>query len=71
MKSDYPEIKVKTFPKPVIAAMEKANSELLAEQAAGDPLAKEIIDSQAGYLKQVRVWSDISDVAYLNSQSAQ
>jgi TRAP-type mannitol/chloroaromatic compound transport system substrate-binding protein len=71
MKSEYPEIKIKTFPKPVIAAMEKANSELLAEQAAGDPLAKEIIDSQAGYLKQVRVWSDISDVAYLNSQSAQ
>lgn len=71
MKSEYPEIKVKTFPKPVIAAMEQANRELLAEQAAADPLAKEIIDSQAGYLKQVRVWSDISDVAYLNSQSAE
>jgi TRAP-type mannitol/chloroaromatic compound transport system substrate-binding protein len=71
MKQEYPNIKVKTFPKSVIAAMKKANNELLAEQAAKDPMAKEIIESQAKYLKQVRVWTNISDQAYLNSQSAQ
>ncbi len=68
MKSEFPNIKVKTFPKEVIGAMEKANAELLVERAAKDPLAKEIIDSQAAYMKKVRAWSEISDNAYLNSQ---
>ncbi len=68
MKSEYPNIKVKTFPKDVIDALRKANAELLAERAAADPLAKEIIDSQAAYMKKARVWSEISDKAYLDSQ---
>ncbi|WP_428609477.1 TRAP transporter substrate-binding protein [Sedimenticola sp.] len=70
MKNEYPNIKIKTFPKSVIDAMKKANSELLIEQAAKDPMAKEIIESQAKYLKQVRVWTDISDLAYLNSSES-
>ncbi len=68
MKKDFPHIKVKTFPKPVIDALKKANAELLAEHAAQDPLAKEIIDSQAAYMAKVRAWTEISDKAYLNSQ---
>ncbi len=68
MKSEYPNIKVKTFPKEVMDAMRKANAELLAERAAADPLAKEIIDSQAAYMQKARVWSEISDNAYYNSQ---
>ena len=68
MKSEYPNIKVKTFPKVVMDAMRKANAELLAERSAADPIAKEIIDSQAAYMKKARVWSEISDNAYLNSQ---
>ncbi|HAZ88387.1 MAG TPA: ABC transporter substrate-binding protein, partial [Marinobacter adhaerens] len=40
---------------------------LLAEAAEDDPLAKEIIESQRDYLKQVRQWTNISDKAYLNS----
>lgn len=68
MKDEFPNIKVKTFPKPVIDAMRKANTELLAEAAAADPLAKEIQDSQAKYMAKARVWTAISDQAYLNSQ---
>ena len=68
MKSEFPNIIVKTFPKNVLTAMAKANAELLAERAAKDPLAKEIIDSQGAYLKKARVWSLISDNAYINSQ---
>lgn len=67
MKSEYPDIQVKTFPQPVLNAMKKANDELLTEEAAKDPLAKEIIDSQAAYMKTARVWSNISDRAYLES----
>jgi len=67
MKTQYPNVQVKTFPKEVLAAMKKANQELLAEKAAADPLAKEIIESQAAYLKVARVWTNISDRAYLES----
>ncbi|MFB9888026.1 TRAP transporter substrate-binding protein [Balneatrix alpica] len=68
MKQEFPDVQVKTFPAEVMSAMRQANDELLAEHAAADPLAKEIIDSQSAYLQQVRQWTDISDRAYLNSQ---
>ena len=67
MLEEYPNIKVNSFPKDVQDAMKKANTELLAERAAKDPLAKEIIDSQAAYLKKARAWTKISDQAYLES----
>ena len=67
MLQEYPEIQLRTFPKDVLAAMRKANDELLAEFAAADPLAREIIDAQADYLAKVRAWTAISDQAYLNS----
>jgi TRAP-type mannitol/chloroaromatic compound transport system substrate-binding protein len=69
ISSEYPNVKIKTFPADVIAAMRKANDELLAEKATEDPLAKEILDSQASYMKKARAWTDISDKAYLNSIS--
>ncbi len=62
---EYPDIKIKTFPKDVIAAMKKANDELLQQHAAKDPLFKKIYDSQRAYMKKVRRWSEISDYAYL------
>ena len=69
MKKEYPNIKVKTFPKEVFAAMQAANKKLLAERAAKSPLEKEIQDSQAVYLKESRAWTKISDQSYLNSFS--
>ncbi|WP_370277698.1 TRAP transporter substrate-binding protein [Pontibacterium sp.] len=70
MKVAYPEIQVKSFPADVIEAMKSANNELLAEKAKADPLANEIIKSQMFYMQKSRVWTDISDKAYLNSLSS-
>jgi TRAP-type mannitol/chloroaromatic compound transport system substrate-binding protein len=67
MKAEYPDIKVRDFPPQVLQAMRQATAALLQEQANNDPLAKEIIDSQAGYLRKVRAWTDISAKAYLDS----
>ncbi|MGB0733385.1 MAG: ABC transporter substrate-binding protein, partial [Pontibacterium sp.] len=69
MKAEYPNIQVKSFPSQVIDAMKAANEKLLVEKAAADPIAKEIISSQAAYMAKSRVWTDISDKAYLNSLS--
>lgn len=67
MKEDYPQVTHKTFPPEVIEAMRAATDKLLAEAGEQDELAKEIIESQFDYLKQVRQWTNISDKAYLNS----
>jgi TRAP-type mannitol/chloroaromatic compound transport system substrate-binding protein len=67
MKAEFPGVQVKSFPPEVLAAIHKANDELLAEHAANDALAKEILDSQAEYMGVVRQWTDIADRAYLNS----
>ena len=64
MKKDYPKIEVKSFPSEVLQALKDANDELIAERAKADPLAKEIIESQAEYLKKSRAWTKISDQTY-------
>ena len=69
MKQEFPNIQVKSFPADVIEAMRKANSELLAEAAAKDPMAKRIQESQAAYMGKARAWTNIADKAYLNSIS--
>jgi TRAP-type mannitol/chloroaromatic compound transport system substrate-binding protein len=48
-------------------ALKKANDELLAEHAARDPLAKEIIESQQSFTEKARAYTLISDLGYLES----
>jgi TRAP-type mannitol/chloroaromatic compound transport system substrate-binding protein len=67
MKKDYPNIKVKEFPLPVLKAMKKANDELMVELEKRGPLTKEIIESQRAYLKKARDWTKISEYLYLKS----
>ena len=65
MKTEYPNIQVKTFAKPIMDAMKKANQELRTEMGATSPLLKEILDSQDVYMKKVREWTKMSDYLYL------
>ena len=64
MKKDYPKIEVKSFPVEVLQALKDANDALIKARAKSDPLAKEIIESQADYLKKARAWTKISDQSY-------
>ena len=65
MKNEYPNIKVKTLPKPIMDAMKKANEDLIVEMTQDNPLLKEVLDSQKAYQKKVRVWTQMSDYLYL------
>lgn len=65
IEKDYPNIKIKTFPKEVIDIMKKTNEELIAEKTKNNPQLKEILDSQKAYMKKVRVWTKMSDYLYL------
>ena len=65
MKTDYPEIKIKTFPKSVMQAMKQANKQLLQQIAQGKPLFQEILKSQQAFQQKARAWTKISDYLYL------
>lgn len=65
MLTEFPNIKVKTFPKPVMDAMKKANTELLDEIKKESPLVKEVLESQEAYQKKSRKWTEMSDYLYL------
>ncbi len=65
IEKDYPNIKIKTFPKPVMDAMKKANAQLREEMTKGQPMLKEILDSQEAYQRRVREWTKMSDYIYL------
>lgn len=67
MTDEYPNIKVKTFPEPVMTAIKQANDDLLKENAANDPFAAKVLASQQDYLTKVRQWTNMSDKAYLDS----
>ena len=65
MKKEKPNIKIKTFPTPVMDAMKKANNELRVELGNKSPVLKEILDSQEAYMKKAREWTKMSDYLYL------
>jgi TRAP-type mannitol/chloroaromatic compound transport system substrate-binding protein len=67
MKTDFPNIEVKTFPTEVLQAMKKAADDLYDEYAAKSPEFKEILDSQRAYMKKARNWSAISEYKYINT----
>ncbi len=65
IEKDYPNIKIKTFPKEVMSAMKKANQKLIVEKSRSNPLFKEIVDSQVKFQKKAREWTKMSDYLYL------
>ena len=62
---DYPSVKVQQFPSDVMAALKKAAREIEDEQAAKDPMFKEILNSQRAYVAKVRPWTLMGEYGYL------
>ena len=67
MKTEFPDIKVKTFPKPVLKAMKTAADDLYDSYAAKDPQFKKVLDSQREYMEKARAWSIISEFNYIET----
>jgi TRAP-type mannitol/chloroaromatic compound transport system substrate-binding protein len=66
MQKDFPNIKVGTFPKPVIESMRKAAIEVYDGYAAKNPKFKEIYEDYTAYMKKARAWTQMMQGAYLN-----
>ena len=67
MKTEFPNIKVETFPKEVLKAMKSASDGLMEEYAAQDPVFKEVLESQRAYVKKARAWTNISEYNYIKT----
>jgi TRAP-type mannitol/chloroaromatic compound transport system substrate-binding protein len=67
MKTEFPNIKVMTFPEPVLKAMKKANDELMEEYSKENPEFKEVYESQQAYMAQAREWTKMSDYYYIQT----
>jgi len=65
ISKEYPNVQVKQFPPDVMAALKKAARDIEDEQAAKDPVFKEILDSQRAYIAKVRPWTLMGDYGYL------
>ncbi len=67
MTKDYPNIKVKTFPIPVLKAMKKATDGIMQSYANKNKLFNEIWNDQKAFTKKARKWSYMSRYYYLKS----
>jgi TRAP-type mannitol/chloroaromatic compound transport system substrate-binding protein len=67
MKEEYPDIKVMSFPEPVLKAMSKANDEVLQGYAAENAEFKEVYDSRKAYMDIARPWTNVSEKYYLET----
>lgn len=70
MKTEFPDIKVKTFPKPVLKAMKEAADSLYDSYAEQDALFKKVLDSQREYMAKARTWSIISEFNYIETSKS-
>jgi len=70
LQKEFPNVKMRSFPKEVMNAIKKANDDLLAEFAEKDPVTAEILKSLEDYELKARAWTNLSDRAYLDNFDA-
>ena len=71
LAQDYPNVKMRSFPEPVMKAIKATNASLLEEFAAKDPMTAEILKSLQDYQAKARAWTNLSDRAYLDTSDKQ
>ncbi|MFT6900075.1 MAG: TRAP-type mannitol/chloroaromatic compound transport system substrate-binding protein [Colwellia sp.] len=67
IQDDFPNVKIRSFPRAVMSEIQLANADLLKEFANKDPLTKKILYSIYDYQDQIRAWTNFSDRAYLDN----
>ena len=70
MKKDYPDIKVKSFPKEVMAKMKEETDNVLNAYAEKDAFFKEVLTSQREFMGKAREWTIMSEVNYVETSEA-
>ncbi len=63
-------VQVKRLPDDVLNRLRTLSDEVVAEEAAQDPLTKKVFESYLNFREQVVPWHRISEQAYMNARSA-
>jgi TRAP-type mannitol/chloroaromatic compound transport system substrate-binding protein len=71
IRTNYPDVKIKTFAPEILAAMKEVNNQLLEEAAAKNEQFREILDSQRAYQAKARAWTVVSDYAYVKDNQGE
>ncbi len=67
MQTEFPNIKVKTFPTNVLKAMKKSTDEVMDSYSKQDALFNEVYSSQKAFMKKARKWTKISEYDYITT----
>ena len=62
-------IQIKKFPDSVIKKLMEISKDVMAEVGGHDDFTKKIYKSYYTFLKKVRPWTKISELAYLNTST--
>jgi TRAP-type mannitol/chloroaromatic compound transport system substrate-binding protein len=65
LKTDYPDVEVRTFNDEILAALAGATKEILAELRAHDDLAARVHDSYMGYNRKAQAYQQRADLAVM------
>ncbi len=61
-------VELRRFPDDVLQQLRKVSAEVVAEPAANDPLYRKVYEAYTGFLTQVRPYTDMSELAYLQAR---
>jgi len=67
MKKEFPNIKIRAFPKSIMRKLARETDRQIDELVKDDVLAKEIVESMRSYKEKVRLWTRVSDQAFINN----
>lgn len=62
-------VELRKFPDDVLKAIKDLSDEVVAEEAAKDPMSKKVFDSFVQFRDQAKKWHAVSEQAYLNARS--
>ncbi len=67
LKQNHPELKIYAFPRDVMRVLRRNSAKEVLSIQKSTPEADKVISSIKAYQKQVRLWTQIGDQAYLNN----
>ncbi len=62
-------VELRKFPDEVLIQMKDLSDQVVAEEAAKDPMSKKVFDSFVKFRDQAKKWHAVSEQAYLNARS--
>ncbi|WP_432471400.1 TRAP transporter substrate-binding protein [Amphritea sp. HPY] len=62
-------VELRQFPDEVLKAIKDLSDQVVAEEAAKDPMSKKVFDSFVQFRDQAKKWHAVSEQAYLNARS--